>query len=137
MSSEALESQGVELQLSDDASPEVFTKIAETVDINQATGQAAVIPTTDLSSTAIEKRMGLPDEGQCTLTINYIPTNAQHSALKAARAARTRKHFKLYYTDSPQTIDTFFAYVLSLPRTIAVDGIITSSITLEIDGPVT
>ena len=136
MSSSALESQGVLLQLSDDASPEVFTTIAEVSDIQMATGQAAVIDITDLSSTAKEKRMGLADEGQATFTCNYIPANTQHAALKAARSARTRKHFKLVYTDSPNSTDTFYGYVLSLPRNIGVDGVITSNVTIEIDGAV-
>jgi len=134
MSSNALESQGVLLQLSDGASPEVYTTIAEISDINFATGSASVIDTSDLESTAKEKRMGLPDEGQCSFTCNYIPTNTQHAALKAAKAARSLKNFKIRYTDSPNTVELFSAYVLTMPRTIGVDGVIQANFTLEISG---
>jgi len=137
MSQNALESQGTELRLGNGATPEVFTPIEEFKSFNFGTGSAAVIDVTDLSSTAKEKRMGLQDWGQVTMTINFIPGNAQHAELLAAKADRQPRNFQIVFTDSPATVYAFSAYVLSLPLGGSVDGVLESNVTLEITGDVT
>lgn len=138
MSSNALESQGTKIYIGDGATPtEAFTAIAECKNFQFGTGSASVIDTTDLSSTAKEKRMGLQDWGQLTFTINFIPTNTQHALLKTAKGDRNARNFKLEFTDSGSTTYEFSAYVLSLPISGGVDGVIESNVTLEITGDVT
>ena len=123
MSSSALESQGMTLGRGDAASPEVFTTIPEATNFSGPGGSAAVIDVTDLSSTAKEKRMGLNDEGQLSFTINYIPANTVHAGLRADRTARTLRVFRLTFTDSPNTLWTFSAYVTGF----AVDNAVPTS----------
>lgn len=137
MSDAALESQGMELKIGDGASPEVFTKITEVKNFNGPGGTATVIDTSDLDSVAKEKRMGLPDEGQFTFTINYVPNDTQHTALRAARASRALTNFKLLFTDSPQTTWTFAAFVLGFAISGAVDGVVQANVTLEVSGAIT
>lgn len=135
MSGNALESQGMTLAIGDGASPEVFTTIEDCKDINFRTGSATVIDTTDLSSQAKEKRMGLQDEGQCTFTLNFIPKNTQHAELVAAKADRQARNFQVTMTDaSPATVYQFAGYVLSVPIAAAVDGVVESNVTVEITG---
>ena len=137
MSSNAIESQGMTLKIGDAASPEVFTTIAEVKSFQGPGGQAQVIDVTDLSSTRREKRMGIPDEGQLSFEINYIPANTQHALLRTRRAARTLTNFQLVFTDSPVTTWDFSAYVLSFQTSGGVDGVVSASVTLEITGEIT
>jgi hypothetical protein len=138
MSSNALESQGTTLKIATLGSPATFVAIPDVRDINFRTGSAAVIDTTDLSATAKTKRMGLPDEGQLTFTLMFRPQQAQHAELVAAKADRKARNFRVVLTDaSPATEYEFSGYVLSIPISAAVDGVIESNVTVEIDGPVT
>jgi hypothetical protein len=67
MSSNAIESQGVELKRYNGAS---YDLIPEIKSFTGPGGSATVIDVTDLQSVAKEKRMGLPDEGQLQITSN-------------------------------------------------------------------
>lgn len=138
MSSNALEAQGMEIQRGDSASPTVYTKVPEVKSFSGPGGSASIIDTTDLSSAAKEKRMGLADEGQLQLTINYIPTDTVHAALRQDRADRTATPFKMIFTDaSPATEWTFDAFVTGFAVSGAVDGVVEAQVTLEITGAIT
>lgn len=137
MSNNALESQGITLGISLGASPVVYSVIPDCKDISFRTGSATVIDTTDLSSQAKEKRMGLADEGQCTFTLNFIPKETTHAELVAAKADRQLRQFQVTLTDaSPVTQYNFSGYVLSVPLSAGVDSVIESSVTVEITGAV-
>jgi predicted secreted protein len=139
MSSNALESQGIALYIDlGSVSPTVWTQITESKDINFRTGSATVIDVTDLSSAAREKRMGLSDEGQCTMTLNLLPKNAAHAELIQAKADRQVRDFKVVLTDNPNPSTYYFSgFVLSVPMSASVDAVIESSVTIEITGAVT
>jgi predicted secreted protein len=138
MSSNALEAQGMLLQIGNGASPEVFTAIKEIKTFSGPGGSAAVIDVTDLSSLAKEKRMGLADEGQLSFTINYIPSDTQHTLLRTQRANREETNFKLVFTDdSPATNWSFGAFVTGFSVSGAVDGVVEANVTLEITGAIT
>lgn len=134
MSSSALESQGIIIQIENSGSPQSFQTITETKDISFRTGSASVIDVTDLASSAKEKRMGLQDEGQCTFSINLIPTNTQHAELVTAKSDRASRRFKVVLTDSGATTYYFRGFVLSVPIAGAVDGVIESAVVVEITG---
>ena len=137
MSISALEAQGMDIQLSDDASPEVYTSIGQINSITGPDGSAAEIDVTDLSSSAKEFKMGLADEGSVTLEGFYIPTDTQHAALRTKKNSRVTGNFKIVFTDSPQTTWSFAAYVTGLSLTAGVDAALTGSITLRITGSIT
>ena len=137
MSSSALQSQGMVIQISDEASPEVYTTIPEVMSIDGPGGSAAVIDVTDLSSNAKEKRAGLQDEGQVTFEIAFLPTNATHLLLRTVRSAGTVRSFRILFTDSPQTQWDFDALVLGFAISNAVDDVTKASVTLEVTGAVT
>jgi hypothetical protein len=137
MSSQALEAQGMEVKIGDGASPEVFTAISEIKTFSGPGGSATVIDVTDLSSSAKEKRMGLADEGQLSFTINYIPNDTQHAALRTARATRDETNFKLVFTDdSPSTTWSFSGFVTGFAVSGAVDGVVEANVTIEITGAI-
>ena len=135
MSSSALESQQTTLQMANVGSPADYETINEVRDLNFRTGSAAVIDVTDLLSTAKEKRMGLQDEGQCTFTLNFIPTDEKHAELLTAKGDRQARNFKLTLSDG--TAYTFSGFVLAVPMSAAVDGVLTSAVVVEITGGIT
>lgn len=136
LSLNSIESQGVVLAYSTGGSPSSFAGIGNVTGFSGPGGSAAVIDVTNLDSVAHEKRMGLPDEGQFTIDINYDPDLASHVALRAARAARTRTEFRITLTDTaPATTISFYGYVLGFQITGAVDDVVKASLTIEIDGP--
>jgi hypothetical protein len=137
MSSNALESQGMVLKRGDGGSPETFTAIPEITSISGPGGSAPIIDTTDLDSTAREKRLGLADEGQVSLDINYIPANAVHAGLRSDRANRSERNFQLIFTDSPATTWSFAAFVPGFQINNEVDGVTKASVTLEVTGAIT
>src|SRR5210317_45028 len=91
-------SQGSGIWLSDDASPEVYTEVAQVVSLSGPDGSAAEINVTALDSTAAEFVMGLPDEGNVSVEVIYDPTDTNHTALYNARAAQSLKHFQIRLT---------------------------------------
>ena len=137
MSSLALESQGMLLKIGNGLSSETFATITEIKTFSGPGGSATVIDVSDLSSLAREKRMGLNDEGQLSFTINYIPTNTQHSLLRTQRASRELTSFQLVFTDTGNTTWDFSAYVNGFSVSGAVDGVVEAQVTLEISGVIT
>lgn len=117
------------------ATPVAWTEIAEVTDWDGPSGTAQVIDMTYLTAAAKHKKMGLPDEGQFTLSINWIPTNAGQQAVATARAEQAEKNFKVTYEDG--STQTFAGYVLGFATSGGVDNKVAGSITIEITGAVT
>ena len=136
MSTNALESQGMVIQKSDGASPEVYTTIDEVTSIGGPDGSASEIDKSDLSSTAKVFGMGLKDNGSVALEIMYIPSNTQHAAMRTDWGNRAAGNYKILFTDSPQTTWTFNAYVQNFSISAAIDATLTGSVSLRINGDV-
>ena len=114
--------------------PDTFTTIGDVVDWDGPGGTASIIDTTNLASTAKEKLVGLQDEGQFTLGINWDNSDVGQAACRTARTARTLKGFKVTYSDA--TIQTFDGYVMGFSTSGGVDDKVNGSITIEISGAV-
>lgn len=116
--------------------PLEWVEIGEVVSHDGPGGSAAVYETTHLQSKAKEKKIGLPDEGQLTLAVNWCPkTDLGQQEASSARKARTEKNFKLTFSDDSTA--SFSGYVLGLSASGAVDDKVSGSITIEITGAVT
>ena len=131
----ALPAQGMKLGIGS-GSPIAYNDIPEVVSFNGPGGAGQVIDVTNLSSTAIEKIMGLPDEGQFGFEINYVPLNTYHAALRTARNNKTLTRFKLTFTDTGAMEWTFYAYVTGFTVSGGVNAPVKASVTLEITGAV-
>ena len=132
----AIESQGIVLAYSVGNSPTSFVNIVNVTGFKGPGGSASVIDVSNLNSVAKEKLMGLPDEGQFTLDINFDPDAVSHQALRNARAARTPMEFKITFTDVTATTAVFSGYVLGYEISGAVDTNVKAALTIEIDGAV-
>jgi hypothetical protein len=135
MSTSAISSQGASIAIGEIGCPESYAPIPEVSSINGPSGSAPIIDVTDLSSTGKEKQPGLMDEGQVTLEVNYLPSNAVHEMMRQARANRGLKSFRITFVGG--TTFTFSGYVVGFSVTNAVDQVMKVSITIEITGSIT
>lgn len=133
----AIKTQGTRVQRGNGATPEVFFDIGEVVDFSGPGGKASIIDTTHLGSVAKEKLPGLPDEGSFTLTLNWVPSDAQQTALEADRYNQALRNFKVIYTDAGATVRSFAAYVMGFTTDGKPDDKVVAKIDLEITGRVT
>ena len=136
MPSNALPSQGMKLGIGS-GSPLTYNDIPEVVSFSGPGGAGQVIDVTNLASTAVEKVMGLADEGQLSFEINYVPANTYHAALRTARANKTLTKFKLTFTDTGAMEWTFDAYVTGFTVSGGVNASVKASVTLEITSSIT
>ena len=95
-------------------------------------GSASVIDVTDLDSDAKEKMIGLADEGQVTLSLNYMPADPGQVALEEARLSGELSEFVI--TLRSGATYTFSAAVLSFEKSGGVDAVIAGSVALEVSG---
>lgn len=136
MPSNAITAQGIKVKRGS-GSPVSYTDIPEIISFNGPGGAGQVIDITNLDSAAIEKMMGLPDEGQLSFDINYVPDNAVHAALRSDRNAQSLVPIKMVFTDGGSTEWTFNAYVTGFTVQGGVNNVLRATVTLEITGAIT
>ncbi len=135
MTSPAITAQGTKIAYSDGGSPSSFTDIPGVRSIRGLGGGAASVnDTSDLDSSAKEKLLGLPDEGQLSVPMNVNHNNSVHQALRAARLAKTRLEFRVTFSNSK--IAQFFGYVLTFSSDVDTGDALRGGMTIEIDGAV-
>jgi hypothetical protein len=116
--------------------PVEFTEIGEVTDFDGPSGSASIIDVSHLKSTRKEKRIGLPDEGQVSISVNLVPGDAGQIAVRTSRDNRTKKNYRLTLTDDADTTLVFAAFCMNFSTSGAVDGKIAGKIGLEITGAV-
>ena len=133
-----VQTQGCEIAKGNGASPEVFTALGEVIDISLDSGGAAEIDVTNLSSSAKEFNLGLPDYGTVSISCNYDPDDAQQTALKTDYDAQSSGNYQIQMSDSPETVFSFTAYVRTwnAPR-VSPDDVVKLDAVLRITGAVT
>jgi hypothetical protein len=134
MSSTAITAQGITIAR---FGASAFETIPNVVSFQGPGGQASVIDVTNLSSTSKEKRVGLRDEGQLSLSLHFNPDDTVHQGLRTDRANRTRRQFKITFTDATPATWTFYGYVTQFSVQGGVDAVVEASVTIEIDGDIT
>lgn len=137
MTTPAQSAQGTKFYLGSSGSPNDYSAIPGIVGYNGPSGQANLIDVTDLDSTGKEYLIGLKDEGEITLDINWAVDNTVHKALRAAYSARTLKTLAIDFTDTaPVTRWEADIYVTSCQITGGVDAAVKASVTLKITGAI-
>jgi tail tube protein len=86
-------------QRGDGGTPEVFTAVAEVSDIVPGAPTSADIDVTHLTSTAREKRAGLPDLGEMTVTMNLIQGNTVQEAMEDEAGLNVVRHYRVMHPD--------------------------------------
>ena len=126
-----------QFKLSNEASPEVFTTVAEVLRIGPVGSTAPEVDVTNLDSTAMEYISGLPDGQQVEIEMNFLAGNAQQNALRDG--VGTTKSVQIVWPGaSPQASASFEWVILGFNRgettpnsqqTAAVTGRISGAIT--------
>ncbi|NFV79996.1 phage tail tube protein [Magnetospirillum aberrantis] len=128
-----------------DATPASFTitgykPIGEVVDFDGPGGSASVGDATSLDSVAKEKIMGLPDEGQLSFNLIFVPGNPGQVAYRTARRTQAKTNFLLVLSDATDTkaatTAAFAGFALEFPISGAVDDKVSASAVIEITGEV-
>jgi hypothetical protein len=135
MTSNAISSQGLKLEIANGTSPITYTEVKELTKFNAFNGKATEIDITNLQSTSKEVLMGLQDFGSFTCDVNHIPTDTGQQALRTAKAAKTKLSLRVTFSD--MSTASFSAYVLSNPLTGGIDAKVDGSFELRITGDVT
>lgn len=135
MAANSIKSQGTKLEINTTGTTYVQVKGLKDFS-GLGGGSAAVIDTTDLDSTAKEKQMGLQDEGQVSVNLIYIASDAGQKALRAARGTGAKLKFRITLSDTTTKFE-YEAFVLSFEKSAGVDDVISASATLEVTGAVT
>ena len=133
----AVKAQGTLLKIGDGGSPEIFTTVAEVRSFTGPGGSAAVIDTTNLSSTAKEKAMGLADEGELSLDMFWSGSDAGQVAMRNARLALASRNFQLVFPSTPAVTGSFAGFVSEFSISGGVDNVIEAKATIVINGAVT
>jgi hypothetical protein len=137
--SNVLNSQGVEFYWSTStaASTVAGCLIGEVTDFSGPGGQADVIDVTHMGSTAREKRIGIRDEGQMTLGINFVPSDTAQVALRTDRATRTMRKCVIKFNDASSNYAIFEAFCSGFSISGGVDQKVAGQVVLEIANAVT
>ena len=131
----ALVSEGTILRRGDGETVEEFTAIGEVVSMSGlGGGSPTVIDVSHLGSSFREKLLGLRDEGQVSMTLQWTGGDAQHQELWTDRANGVLRNFQAVYPDG--VVDTFSAYVMTFESSVETDAAITVQVGLEITGAV-
>jgi len=139
--SDAIESQGTVVAIGQGdavsvaAGADVFDNIGEVKTWNGPSGSASVIDVSHLTSTRREKRMGLADEGQFSITFSRIFGDTGQDSARTARGDRELRNFKVTYSDG--TIGSFTGFVLEFQTSGGVDGVVEGTANIEISGAYT
>jgi predicted secreted protein len=138
--SNAISSFGTLLKIGDGGGGgEVFTTIAEVLDINGPGIKNSVKEVTHQTSTGgfRERIATLSDAGEVTFDINFIPTeNTQDAGAGLLKDAinRTLRNFKIVFPDTAVTTWAFSAFVTDFEPHEPVDGSLGASVTLTLTG---
>lgn len=128
---------GTILQIGDGGGTEVFANVAS---IRTISGPGLSLDTVDVtthdSPSAFREFVAtLLDAGEVTLELVWDPDTATHVALRADLAARVdARNFKVIFPDATNTTWLFAAIVTAYQPSAPVDGDLTASVTLKVDG---
>ncbi len=131
--------QGTLLKGGDGAETEVFTTIAEVLDISGPGLSMEPVDATSHDSDGWKEFIaGLKDGGDVSFDIQYIPSNATHKNASGGVLydfdQRTLRNFQLVFPDSGSTTWTFAAFVTGFEPQAPVEDKLTASLTLKISG---
>lgn len=138
MTTGALAGYGVLLKIGDGATSEAFTTIAEVKDIEGPELELEAKEVTSHDSGGWREFIGtLLSAGEVSFDLNFIPTHATHSysaGLIKDMVNRTRRNFKLVFSDTGATTWTFAALVTGVKPSGPVEDELQAEVKLTVTG---
>lgn len=128
-------SEGIKLLRGNGAESETFTEVGAVSGFSGVGGGApAIHDATTLADSFRRKLVGVRDEGQMSLTLQWHGSDAQFRGMQADRSAGTLRNFEIEFPDD--TVFALSAYVLTFEVSAESDAAVTVTCNLEIDGAV-
>lgn len=132
---------GVHLARGDGASPEVFTNIAELIDLTAPSMTKDQIEATHTDSPDGFREFipGMKDGGEFTATCNFLPSNATQGntsggALHDFINEDTTRNWRISWPGSPTVTWTFKAVIIGFQPAAPIDDRMTVDITFKVAG---
>lgn len=113
---------------------EIFTDVAEVKSISGPNMQTAMIDVTHMGSDNNSREFipSLIDPGEISFDVNWLPGNATHVSLKNDQKNRTKRNYKIVFTDSSATTYSFSGYVTGISISAAIEDVLGGSITVKL-----
>ncbi|WP_254509888.1 phage tail tube protein [Anatilimnocola floriformis] len=126
--------KGTKLQLSISST---LTDIAQVVSMTPPSMEMGTVETTHLLSTWREYISTIPDGGSIDFTLEWDASHATHAALWTAFQGGAVETWKVLFTDTGAATVGFSGIVTGYAfDEIAVDGVVTASLSVKLTGPV-
>jgi predicted secreted protein len=132
---------GIHLARGDGASPEVFTNIAELIELSPPSmaKDSVEMTHTDSPDSFREFIPGLKDGGEFTATVNLVPGNvtqgnASGGALNDYINETVARNWRITFPGSPAATWTFKAFITSFEAATPMDDKMTYAITFKVSG---
>lgn len=139
MASKNYAAKGTKIQMGNGASPEVFTTIAQVVDISGPALKDDVLDVTNHGSTGGWKEFigGLKEGGSITLKLNYDPAETTHDASTGFLADfknSTVRNYKLIFPDTGNTTWNLTGIVEHATPKAPVAGKLEQDVSIRVTG---
>jgi predicted secreted protein len=119
-------------------SPLTYTTIPQATGITSLGQTRGLIDVTNLLSTAREYKKAIKDGNEITINLQYDPDDATHAALRADVISEDAVGFRVTFPDSPATVVTFDAQVLSFAiEGIEIDNVLMYPVVIKPTGDLT
>lgn len=136
--SNAIIGTGILLKAGDGGTPEVFVTVAENVSLKPLQFSRNEIDVSTHNEGVEAKLLGMLRHGQVTGTLNWVPTDATHMAMKADVIANTKRNWRITFPPNGLPHWTFPGRVqLFDPQEVTVDSPLQMAFALTLDGAVT
>jgi tail tube protein len=130
-----LETEGTVLSRGDGEASEAFTAIASVSSLSGiGGGSPTVIDVSTLADSFKQKRLGLRDEGQISMTLQWHGSDAEFQGCHADRAQKVLRNWQILFPDG--TLAEFAAFVMTFEVQVETDDALRVNCTLEISGEV-
>lgn len=129
---------GALLKRGDGGGPEVFTTVAEVVDIGKVGTTLATVDATHMESpdTHMEKIPTILESGAVNVSLNYLPGDTTQNLLRSDCLARSLKNFQITIPGSSKVV-SFAAYVTEVGPTFPHDNKMAQDVVLTPTGKIT
>lgn len=125
----AVSAHGTLLQTGDGGTPEVFTTIAEVLDIEASGSTFEAIPFYGDGGGFPAVVPGDMQPGEITFEVNYTAEASQH-AVHAAHADQAPLSLRIVFPTEPASVATLTGYVTGFTFAAPVEGLLRASITI-------
>jgi hypothetical protein len=130
----AVSGYGTQFAIETGPGTNVFTDLVEVTDITPPNDKLDIIEATHMTSPNANKEfiVGLNDPGECSLTINWIPTGSADTLLRAWRNSRQARKCRITFNNGSTW--TFAGILTSYQPSAPMNDKQTAEITIKVTG---